>query len=1063
MSNMGSESDELLDSSDEESEEEDAEQDVEELEDGDKGNVNVASSIEAASEDELNGSPEKLIDLKEANVAALLRDNLSVKRQPLLPKMLSVPDASPIVRRPYKSPIPGAPTQSRELLRRLAAQSRVVPWSSHKPFRAQVMTRNLLPADELQIPEMKVEASEEILPPGIEPLILWHPEEDPTNATEASQPITVDPLLTKFLRPHQREGVQFMFECVAGLRDTKRADESLQHCGCILADDMGLGKTLQSVTLLWTLLQQGFEGWPMVKRVVIVTPTSLVSNWESELQKWLHGRVSCLALCESSKSDVIDAIRSFLTQGLGFQVLIISYETFRLHAAKLQEPGSCDLLVCDEAHRLKNDKTLTNQALAQVQCNRRILLSGTPIQNDLEEFYAMVNFTNPGVLGDAAAFRRYYENPIVTGREPGASDEERSLARERQNELSDIVNGFILRRTNNLLSNHLPPKIHEVVCCKLSDLQLKLYEDFIQSKNVKQVLAENTKHSARVLSSITQLKKLCNHPKLIFDTIRAGGTSAGGFKDSLHLFPPEMLNSRTGSWTGGDGSWVELSGKMNVLARLLAFLRRTTDDRIVLVSNFTQTLDLFAQLCRERQYPFIRLDGSTSVNKRQKLVVQFNDPVRDEFAFLLSSKAGGCGLNLVGGNRLVLFDPDWNPANDKQAAARVWRDGQKKRVFIYRFLATGTIEEKVFQRQISKEGLQTVVDSRQAEDSKGHVNAYSTEDLRDLFSLQGTSRSHTHDSLNCKRCSNEGLEDSPPELPMAAPSSDSPPSTDASSSGGASDEDTSDIGQFAQVAGVADRLEPRHRQVGKPREEDLALWGHHADMGTVPDTALRQAAGQDVSFVMTWQVGGKLAPLSPAKTRAQGPEKPASGDTGSLGPPQLHSKGKGAAAIGAKPEARAVPRTVLGPLSTNSVGATRAAGVAAMVQLKRAQAGFRAPSSSTQGAARQSYGQGKGGAGPGRRPVGLVAGGEADPQPKHEATEGRTAADNSRRRPLPARAGAVAKKRPCVTKQRSPHARAAKAPRGSSSESGSLVPDSESEGSDDNAASGTSGSDEGGE
>jgi DNA repair and recombination RAD54-like protein len=207
---------------------------------------------------------------------------------------------------------------------------------------------------------------------------------------------------------------------------------------------------------------------------------------------------------------------------------------------------------------------------------------------------------------------------------------------------------------------------------------------------LRQALEDKTKR-ARVLASITALKKLCNHPKLIYDTLRAGGSEAAGFQDCMPLFPQHLVSSRSATWA----NWIELSGKMAVLAHLLAELRQKTDDRIVLVSNYTQTLDLFAQICRERNYPFVRLDGTTTISKRQKMVQRFNDPTLNEFAFLLSSKAGGCGLNLIGGNRLVLFDPDWNPATDKQAAARVWRDGQKKRVYVYRFLATGTIEEKV--------------------------------------------------------------------------------------------------------------------------------------------------------------------------------------------------------------------------------------------------------------------------------------------------------------------------------------------------------------------------------
>nr|PNR53914.1 hypothetical protein PHYPA_007589 [Physcomitrium patens] len=600
-----------------------------------------------------------------------------------------------------------------------------------------------------------------------------------------------------------------------------------------------LGKTLQSITLMWTLLKQGFDGRPMATRVVIITPTSLVSNWEQEITKWLsHSTVNVLAMCESTRSDVLQGISTFLSPQNFYQVLIISYETFRMHAARFEKEGSCDLLICDEAHRLKNDKTLTNQALASLPCFRRVLLSGTPMQNDLEEFYAMVNFTNPGVLGNASTFRKYYENPILTGREPDATDEARAISIERSAELSEKVNQFILRRTNALLSNHLPPKIVEVVCCKLTELQTSLYRHFIRSKNVRQALEDQTKR-AKVLASITALKKLCNHPKLIYDTIRAGGSEAAGFGDCLKLFPPHLVASRSSSWP----DWIELSGKMAVLARLLSELRCKTDDRIVLVSNYTQTLDLFAQICRERNYPFVRLDGTTSIGKRQKLVSRFNDPNQNEFAFLLSSKAGGCGLNLIGGNRLVLFDPDWNPATDKQAAARVWRDGQKKRVYVYRFLASGSIEEKVFQRQMSKEGLQKVVDKEQSTDAKAQVNMLSTDDLRDLFTLREDVRSDTHDSISCERCDAEG---GPGEM---------------TSTSDISAVMVEDIGEFAKVAGCAGKLRSWERQVGTPAEEDLLSWAHHSDSSTIPDAMLEAASRNQISFTFTCQIDGKLTPI----------------------------------------------------------------------------------------------------------------------------------------------------------------------------------------------------------
>lgn len=770
-------------------------------------------------------------DRKSQNVEALVRGNLVVRRQPLLPRVLSVTDGAAVARKPFKPPCSdGYEDGNEQLARRLWARKRFVPWGSSRPALVAI-TNRLNIHSVIEKDELKESVS---LPPGVDPLVLWQPLESEEGAGNMV-PISVDPLLVRFLRPHQREGVQFMFECVSGLCSAANIS------GCILADDMGLGKTLQSITLLYTLLCQGFDGKPMVKKAIIVTPTSLVSNWEAEIQKWVGERVHLIALCESTREDAVSGINSFINPRSGLQVLIVSYETFRIHSSKFSQNGSCDLLICDEAHRLKNGQTLTNQALATLSCKRRILLSGTPMQNDLEEFFAMVNFTNPGILGEAAHFRRYYETPIICGREPTASEEEKKLCAERSAELSAKINQFILRRTNALLSNHLPPKIIEVVCCKLTPLQTVLYNHFIHSKNVKRAISGESKKS-NILAYITAIKKLCNHPKLIYDTIKGGKPGTSGFEDCLQFFPPEMFSGRSGSWTGGDGVWVELSGKMNVLARLLAHLRKETDDRIVLVSNYTQTLDLFAQLCRERRYPFLRLDGATSINKRQKLVNRFNDQTKDEFAFLLSSKAGGCGLNLIGGNRLVLFDPDWNPANDKQAAARVWRDGQKKRVYIYRFLSTGTIEEKVYQRQMSKEGLQKVIQHEETDNHKTQGNLLSSEVLRDLFTFHESARSEIHEKMNCTRCHKFG---------------DVPDSIDEE------DREAIDIGGFAGISGCLDKLKSSERQVGTPLEEDLGSWGHHYSATTIPDAILQASAGDEVSFVFTNQVDGKLLPLEP--------------------------------------------------------------------------------------------------------------------------------------------------------------------------------------------------------
>ncbi|KAJ3047248.1 DNA repair and recombination protein rad54b, partial [Rhizophlyctis rosea] len=207
--------------------------------------------------------------------------------------------------------------------------------------------------------------------------------------------------------------------------------------------------------------------------------------------------------------------------------------------------------------------------------------------------------------------------------------------------------------------------------------------------------------------------------------------------------------------------WASLcasSGKISLLMDLLAEVKAATQEKIVVVSNWTQTLDVIEKLCTEKEYSYLRLDGSTPVQKRQEYVDQFNSSNR-HFLFLLSSKAGGVGLNLVGASRLVLFDIDWNPALDQQAMARVWRDGQRKEVKIYRFLTTGTIEEKIYQRQITKIGLSdALMDDKDA----AAVNSFTASELRDLFTLDERTACLTHELLRCRCQDTNGAENEVP-------------------------------------------------------------------------------------------------------------------------------------------------------------------------------------------------------------------------------------------------------------------------------------------------------------
>lgn len=467
--------------------------------------------------------------------------------------------------------------------------------------------------------------------------------------------------------------------------------------------------------------------------------SSITPATNSALVKWLgKDAVTPFAIDgKGTKEQLISQIKQWcIASGRANirPVLIVSYETLRLY---VEEFGNTHigLLLCDEGHRLKNLESLTYTAINGLNVRRRVILSGTPIQNDLTEYFSLLDFANPGLLGSRNDFRKRFELPILKGRDAAGTDSDRQKGDERLAELLAVVNKFIIRRTNDILSKYLPVKYEHVVFCNLAPFQKDLYNHFLKSPEIKSLLRGK---GSQPLKAIGLLKKLCNHPDLLDLAADLPGAEA--------FFPSDYMPKEARGRDRDVRAWY--SGKMQVLDRMLARIHAETNDKIVLISNYTQTLDMFDRLCRERNYGVLRLDGSMNVNKRQKLVDKFNDPEGAESVFLLSSKAGGCGLNLIGANRLVLFDPDWNPAADQQALARVWRDGQKKDCFVYRFIATGTIEEKIFQRQSHKQSLSScVVDS--AEDVERH---FTLDSLRELFQFKPDTTSDTHDTFKCKRC-----------------------------------------------------------------------------------------------------------------------------------------------------------------------------------------------------------------------------------------------------------------------------------------------------------------------
>ncbi|RVX65879.1 hypothetical protein B0A52_10243 [Exophiala mesophila] len=583
-------------------------------------------------------------------------------------------------------------------------------------------------------------------------IVFQRPSQVPTGRQLVD--VVLDPLLGKLLRPHQKAGVQFLYECVMGLRD-------FNGQGCILADDMGLGKTLTTIALLWTLLRQNpvHRDPPVIRKALIVCPVSLIRNWKREFKKWLG--LDRLGVLEFE--DQHSRVRDF--DGRVYQVMIIGYERLRSVADDLNTGHPIDIVICDEGHRLKTMKSKNAQAIESLNTKRRIILSGTPIQNDLGEFFAMANFVNDGCLGSQKGFVKDFETPIMKSRQPNATPEDMERGQYASEELARTTSPFILRRTADILADFLPPKTEYVLFCKPTPAQAKIYRNVIQSPMFHSALRSN--ESAFQL--ITILKKLCNSPALMDPAFGNDNSTPSSSLVALNeMLPPGLSKLYRNS----------MSSKIRLLDHLLQHIKSDTSEKIVVISNYTSTLNLIEQLLLNSNLTYHRLDGSVPAKKRQGIVDKFNNSNANEaFAFLLSAKAGGVGLNLVGASRLVLFDVDWNPATDDQAIARIHRQGQKRACKIYRFLIKGGLEERIWQRQAVKRALadsimqaSSVAMSGDGEvgNGKTSTSSFSQEELRDLFRLDESEALQTHDLIGCK-CDGTGLDTPTGESGAATP------------------------------------------------------------------------------------------------------------------------------------------------------------------------------------------------------------------------------------------------------------------------------------------------------
>ncbi|CAN9112304.1 unnamed protein product [Alternaria sp. RS040] len=577
-------------------------------------------------------------------------------------------------------------------------------------FKAPLLSNTVMPQRNPSIPQPRHD------PHAPNALVMKRPKSCPTGKQIVD--VVVDPVLSKHLREHQREGVQFLYECVMGMR--------CEGEGAIMADEMGLGKTLQTITLLWTLMKQNpiHDTSPVITKALIVCPAGLVDNWKREFRKWLGNERVGVFVLDGKNNKITN-----FTMGKAYNIMIVGYEMLRIVQDELKKGSGVDIVIADEGHRLKTANNKAMLAIQSLNTERRIILSGTPLQNDLGEFYTAIDFVNPGLLGQRTAFKRSFEVPIMRSRQPGASESELEKGEAQWKELVSLTSQFMIRRTAEVLSKYLPPKTEHIVFCRPTKGQAEAYRAILNSPTFRIALGSTD----IALQLINVLKKVCNSPSLLKSSKDNDDTPSEMLQSLLPLIPSKILSSSASS------------AKLRLLDSLIHRIYTTTEEKIVIVSNYTTTLDMIERLLVSLSYTFLRLDGSTPASKRQALVEKFNKtPKTASFAFLLSAKSGGVGLNLIGASRIVLFDIDWNPATDLQAMARIHRDGQKLPCKVYRLLIQGGLDEKIYQRQVMKMGLANAV-----VDNKASASSFSQEELRDLFRLDEREGCQTHDILGC--------------------------------------------------------------------------------------------------------------------------------------------------------------------------------------------------------------------------------------------------------------------------------------------------------------------------
>ncbi|OBZ74648.1 DNA excision repair protein ERCC-6-like 2 [Grifola frondosa] len=512
--------------------------------------------------------------------------------------------------------------------------------------------------------------------------------------------------INTFLREYQRDGVQFFWE---------RYKEGR---GGLLGDDMGLGENYEYClvsTVNRHILQARryrsyhffLRSWGNTEKSVMLTveetnsrwptcliiaPSSVVGNWEREFETWGYFELGMYIGTPLTRADVLN---DFKLGRLDFHV-ITSFDVARRDISFLDDlPWSC--IIIDEVHRVKNPRSKLTAAFSRFECTTRFGLTGTAIQNSYLELWTILNWTNPGAVGTQSQWEGYVARPLTAGQSKTASDEAHMKAvLVAQILKAKLLPKFFLRRTKTIIQHQLPRKIDEVVFCPLTDRQIDVYKRILATDAVQSLI-----HKDELCDCGSKnLRKNCHYPSLreIFSTPTDTTEQTARNRELSQLAFPEGQVPRYGRAMLRP----DYCGKWMVLEKLLEDWRTDRTNKVLIFTKSVKLLEMLEFHVRSRGLGYVKLDGSTKQADRMPMIDQFHaDP--DIVIFLISTLAGGTGLNLTGANKVVIFDPNWNPAHDLQAMDRAYRFGQIRDVSVYRLLGAGSIEELIYARQVYKQ------------------------------------------------------------------------------------------------------------------------------------------------------------------------------------------------------------------------------------------------------------------------------------------------------------------------------------------------------------------------